>query len=255
MKLKQKFQESLVKYGASWQFRKYVMKNRLEDDVVNRLIREPRDEYLLFYMKHHSLSTNQISEILMREKVDEVMLATVRAYNLTIRQQETLVEKNNALLLEAYLSPKGFFEPSRRFQALTEYKFIYGMIKSKKLTGAEIFKTYVDNFYRTLLTEDMVKLLIENENTYPTKYILHKAKLKREWEEMFINTASESQIRDYIYDHELGMDASQIALINKYFSLARIYYDNYKFRPTPQQLFHERRQQEIERKKAEEELS
>ncbi len=251
MNLKEKIQEGLVKYAGAWQFKKYVEKNRLEDNIVNLLIREHRDSYLLFYMKQHSLSTNQISEILMREKVGEVMLAAVRAYTLTNRQQETLVEKNNALLLEAYLSPQGFFEPNRRFSTLAEYKFIYGIVKSEKLTGAEIFKTYVDNFYRTLLTEDLVKFLIENENTYPTKYILHKAKLKREWEEMFINTASEDMVRDYIYDHELGMDASQIALIKKYFSLARIYYDKYKFRPAPQQLYHERRQEEADRKKSE----
>ncbi len=251
MKLKEKIQESLVKYAGAWQFKKYVEKNRLEDNIVNSLIREHRDEYLLFYMKQHSLSTSQISEILMRDKVDEVMLAAVRAYTLTNRQQETLVEKNNALLLEAYLSPKGFFETSRRFSTLAEYKFIYGMVKSQKLTGAEIFKTYVDNFYRTLLTDDLVKLLIENENTYPAKYILHRAKLKREWEEMFVNTASEDMIKDYINDHDFGLDASQMALIEKHFPLARIYYDKYKFRPVPQQLYHERRQEEAGRKKSE----
>lgn len=250
MKLKEKFQAGLVKYAGAWQFKKYVEKNRLEDSVVNDLIREPRDEYLLIYMKQHTLSADQISEILMREKVGEVMLAVARAYTLTNRQQETLVEKNNAILLEAYLCPKGFFEPARRLSTLAEYKFIYGMVKSTKLTGAEIFKTYVDNFYRTLLTEDLVEFLIKNENTYPTKYILHKAKLKREWEEMFVKTASEDMVKDYIYDHEFGMDASQIELINKYPSLAKIYYDKYKFRPLPQQLYHKRRQEENEQRKS-----
>ncbi|MCM1324273.1 MAG: hypothetical protein NC218_08930 [Acetobacter sp.] len=249
--MKTNIQKTIVKFGGSRLFEKYVKNNRLEDEVVNQLIQDKNDEYMLFYIKNHTLSTSQITEILYRDKVDELMLAVVKSTVLNRKQQEILVEKNNALLIEAYLCPKGFFDPDRRFCYIAEYKFIYGIVKSTKLTGVEIFKTYVDHFYRTLLTEDIVQLLIANENSFATKYIFLKAKLRKEWEELFVKNASSELLKSYIAEHEFGMDAAQILLIEKDFTLAQVYYDKYKFRIKPQQLYHEKRQKEIERRKNE----
>ncbi len=254
MNAKKKFQEILVKFGGTWPLN-YVKTHRLDDDIINSLIREntdDSDEFLLHYVQYHTLSTDQITEILQRDKVGELMLSVARKYILTPKQQEILIEKNNVLLWEAYLCPKGFFDSNRRFKTLPEYMFIYNMVKSEKLIGAEIFKTYVDNTYKTLLTEDVVKLLIENENTWACKYIFHRAKLKREWEENFIFTASDEMLRSYFNEHEFGSDAGQLALVQQKFALAQAYSRKYKFRPKAQQIYYEIRQREIERKKAEE---
>lgn len=247
MKPKKLFQEMLLKAGDTTLF-KYIENHRLEDEIVTNLIREEKDEILLKYIKIHSLNENQITEILYRDNVDELMLAVVRQYTMTPKQQEIIVEKGNVLLLEAYLCPKGFFDSNRRFATLPEYKFIYGMIKSDKLTGVEIFKAYVDNVYRTLLTEDLIDLLIANENSFATKYIFSRARLKKEWEGAFVEKASETMLKNYLDAHEFATDAAQTALIRKNYPLARVYYDKYKFRPNPLKLYHDLRQQEIEKK-------
>jgi len=250
MKLKAKFQEILIKIGGTWPLN-YVKKHRLDDDIVNSLIREEADKFLLHYVQFHTLSTSQITEILQRDKVGELMLAIARKNILTPKQQEILVEKNNVLLLEAYLCPQGYFDSNRRFKTFPEYLFIYKMVKSEKLIGAELFKTYVDNTYKTLLTEDIVNLLIENENTWACKYIFHRARLKREWEEDFVLKASDDLLISYMNEHEFGSDAAHLALVQQKFALAQVYYQKYRLRPKAQQLYHEIRQQEIERKKAE----
>lgn len=249
MKLKKKFQESLIKMGGSWSY-SYVEKHRLNDDVVYSLIRENADDLLLHYIKFYTLSTDQITEILLRDNVGELMLSVARRNLLTPKQQEIIVAKNNVLLFEAYLSPGGFFDVRRRFNTLPEYQFIYNIIKSEKLIGVEVFKTYVDNCYRTILSEDIVNLLIENENTFATQYIFHRARLKKEWEEDFIAKASPELLKRYIDEHEFGSDAAQLALVQQNYPLAQVYYDKYRLRAKAQQLYHEIRQKEIERKKA-----
>lgn len=253
MSLKTKFQEILVKYGGTWALN-YVKKHRLEDDVVNSLIREKKDEFLLHYVQIHSLSTDQITEILQRDEVDELMLAVVRLYVLTSQQQEILIKKNNALLWEAYLCPKGFFVGNRRFATLPEYLFIYKVVKSEKPTGVELFKIYVDNTYKTLLTEDVVNLLIENENTWACKYIFHRARLRKEWEKDFILKVSDNMLKSYMNEHEFYSDDAQLTLVQQKFALAQSYYQNYGFRSKARQLYHDIRQQEIDRQKAEQQM-
>ena len=249
MKLKTIFQEFLTNPGGAWA-EKYVKKNRLKDEIVDRLIENRKDDFLLRYIKIHTLSGNQITRILNRDGIDELMMEVVRINHLTPEQQKCLVAKNNIILTEAYLCPKGFFQEDRRFNTLAEYLFINSIINSEKLIGTEVFKTYVDNCYRTLLTEDLITLLMANETSFATKYIFLKSRLKREWEKMFIETAPESLIKYYIDKHEFIQDASQLLLVTKYFSLAQIYYEKYKLRSQAQQLYHELRKQKIESKKA-----
>lgn len=250
MKMRIFFQKNLVKRGGSFLFG-YVKNHRLEDEVVNFLISEERDDILQHYVKYHTLSTDQITEVLFRETVGDLMLEVVRINILTPKQQELIIEKKNVLLLEAYLSPKGFFDCSRRFNTLPEYLFIYNMIKSDKLTGVELFKTYVDNCYRTLLTEDLIDLLIQNETAFATKYIFRRAKLRREWEADFVKRASETMLKIYIEEHEFGSDAGQLELIQKSDELAKIYYEKHKFRPAAQSVYFNTRQQKCESPKSE----
>ncbi len=242
--MKKIFQKVLVKIGGKVLF-KYIENHRLVDEIVTDMIREKKDDFLLQYIKYHTLSTNQITEILLRDEVDELMLAVVKLYKLTTNQQEYLIEKGSVLLLEAYLSPKGFFDTERRFNTVPEYKFIYGIAKSEKLTGFEIFKAYVDNFYRSLLSKDLVDFLVKNENSFATKYIFSKAKLRKEWEEDFIIASSENMLEYYIGHHEFALDTSQLKLVEKSLPLAKVYYDKYKFRPMANQLYHEQRKATI----------
>lgn len=245
MKTKKIFQEFLVKSGLA---AKYVKNHRLDGDIVTTLIREKKDDILLEYIKIHLLDEAQVTEILYRDKVDELMLAVAKQYVMTPEQQEIIVEKKNVLLWETYLCPKGFFDKNRRFASLPEYKFIYGMVKSEKLIGLEVFKTYVDSCYRSLLTPSLIDLFIANENSYATRYIFSRARLKRDWEEDFVEKANVTLLKCYIDVHELATDDAQIALIRKDYALARVYYDKYKFRTAPAKLYHDLRQQEIDKK-------
>lgn len=247
MNTRKKFQEMILKVGGSI-LSKYIERHRLEDEIIYELIRAKKDEFLIKYGKLHSFSMPQITEILLREGVDELQLFVARRNTLTTKQQEILVEKGNVLLIEAYLCPNDLFKSERRFATLPEYKFVYRMIKSDKLTGVEIFKTYVDNCYRTLLTEDLIDLLIENETSFPTKYIFYRARLKKEWEEMFIQKASAEMLKSYLEEHELGTDSAQVALIRKNYDLAEEYAQKYSFRTKARQLYYEQR--ELNRNKA-----
>ncbi len=247
--LRRKLQEILVKFGGTWLFKKYVTRHRLEDDVVSWLIANNKEAYLLFYMAIHLLAPHHITTILRQDVVNAVMLFAVRKNSLSAEQEAMLVQRNNVLLLEAYLCPNGFFDTNRRFATLPEYLFIHSMVKSEKLTGVEIFKTYIDNSYRTLLTDDLIKLLAENENSFATKYILKKSRLRKEQEELFLNCASEDLIRYYINEHEIGSDQAQIVLVEEHFELAQLHFNKYKLRQKAQQLYHEIRRKEVEKRK------
>ncbi len=249
MYLKQKFQKILVKYGGNWLFKKYVLHHRLDDNVVSWLIANHKEAYLLFYMTLHLLSTQHITGILQSDVVNAVMLAAVKKQKLNVDQEVMLVQKNNVLLLEAYLCPNGFFDTERRFNPLPEYLFIYSMVKSEKLTGVEIFKTYVDNNYRSLLTDDLILLLVENEKSFATSYILQKTRLRKEQEELFIQKASGTLLRNYINEHEIGSDQAQILLVKNHFELAQLHFNKYKLRQKAQQLYHEMRRMEVEKRK------
>lgn len=249
MKIKAIFQDFLIKYGGAWAL-KYVEKKGLDDTVVNKLINTKKDDFLLHYIKFHTLSASQITMILNRDGIDELMLEVVRINTLSSKQQELLVAKKHVLLFEAYLSPKGYFDERRRFQTLPEYMFIYGILHSEKLICVEVFKTYVDNCFRTLLTPDLIELLIANETSFVTQYIFSKSRVKKEWEKMFVEMASEDLLRSYISKHEFALDATQLQLVNKSFSLAQLYYEKYKLRSQAQQLYHELRKKKLEEKKA-----
>lgn len=249
MRLKEFVQEILVKYCGIQLFRNYVSQNRLEEDVVARLIFNNMFEHLLIYMDYHLLSDKHVQTILQYDTVNAVMLSAVKKYTLDPKQQLTLVQKNNVLLLEAYLSPNGIFDINRRFGTLPEYYFIYGMVKSDKMIGVEIFKTYVDNTYRTLITEELIQLLAQNESAFATRYILQKVRIKKELEELFVSLASDELIRYYINEHELGSDQAQILLVQEHFELAQLHFNKYKLRAKAQKLYHEKRQRDTEKRK------
>lgn len=249
MKLRRTIQEILVKYCGIQLFKSYVSKYRLDEEVLNYLILHHMYEHIIIYMNFYMLGSEHIKSILQYDTVNEVMLTAVRKHYLSEEQQLVLVQKNNVLLLEAYLCPNGIFDTERRFKTLPEYYFIHGMIKSEKMVGVEIFKTYVDNTYRSLVTEDLVHLLAENENAFATRYILQKIRIRRELEELFISLASENLISYYINEHELGSDKAQILLVQKHFKLAQLHFNKYKLRPTAQKLYHEIRRKEAEKKK------
>lgn len=247
--MKQKFQKILVKYGGIWLFKKYVSRHHLKDDIVSWLIRNNKEAYLLIYMAIHLLSSQHITSILEAPVVNAVMLLAVRKHRLSAEQQALLVQKNNVLLLEAYLCPNGIFDENRRFSTLPEFLFVQSIVKSEKLTGVEIFKTYVDNNYRDLLTADLIRLLVNNEHAFATMYILQKARLRKEQEEQFLNTASDNLIRYYISEHEITSDQAQILLVEQHFELAQLHFNKYKLRVKAQQLYHERRRLDVENRK------
>lgn len=253
MNVKRMFEIGLVRYAGLSLFKKYINKKSLDDKVIEMMILEKKDEYLEAYMQVHKLSDDQVTSILSRNGVDGLMLSVVKNDQLNEEQQEILVKKNNTLLLESYLSPAGFFDLRRRFSKPVEYLFINSIIKSEKMVGLEIFKTYIDNFYRTIWSEDLFNLLMKNNASLPAQYIFRKVHLPRDLEERFISEASEALIRDYLQDHHLNNDNALLLLVEEKSELAELYYEKYKLRGKAQEVYFRQRQQNYQTEKEAEE--
>ncbi len=247
--LKKMFQAALVRYGSTWLFKKYVKKYRLEDEVVDLLIQENRTERLMEYIKHQELSSRHLTGILSGE-MNDLTLHSVRNNILDNEQQQLLVSKKNILLLEAYLSPEGYFDLARRFKPAAEQMYILSMAQSEKKIGVEVFKAYIDNTSRDVITEGLLKAILPYDS-FATHYVLHKAVLKKEHEEYLVKNAQEHLIGEYIKDHELASDAAQLALVEENFELAKKHFNLYGLRSQAQQRYHALRKQAIERSQAE----
>jgi len=244
MKLKVWFQEAVIKCGT-WLFKKLIEHQRLEDIVVDKLIFEKKEEYLLEYIKKWPLSTYQITEILNGEE-NLLMIETLKNNVLNQEQQTVLVSKNNALLLERYLMPNGFFEIARRFKTIPEYMFIKGLAKSKKSAGYEVFKTYIDNTCRDVLSNELLEALLEMEESTLVHYIFYRVVLKKDQEMIFVKKADTNLIKTYISGHQLYSDSAQYQLLEKSFELAELHFQLYGLQSKAQQTYHKLRKEKIE---------
>lgn len=257
MKLGKFFQKSILKIGSVWLFEITIKHFRFDEEVITDLIRgkyKNKEMLLLPYVKRHMLNPGQIKELLLKEE-SFAMLEALRNNNLDEEGERLLGEKCNALLLEAYLLPKGYFEPSRRFKALNEYLLIESFIKSKNETyvAAEVFKAYVDNTSSDLLTNDVLELIVKND-VWASRYILCKCRLKKEQEDFFVANAPQSMAEEYISCQKLWCESAQLYLLEHNFSLAELHYNKYGLRFNAQTIYHAMRrkasaEREAKRKK------
>lgn len=237
MSLKILFQDALTK--SAWLFKKYVYKHRLEEVVVRKLVRQNKEDRLLVYIKRHALSSDIITEILSGED-GKLMQEVLKRYSLDETQQEILVEKNNALLLENYLCPDGYFNISRRFKKTVERQFILSIVMAEKMVGLEVFKTYVDNTARDLL-EDVLFEALAAKDTFVSRYVLMKCRLTKEQEEYLVANAPQGLLEEYFNEKQLASDVAQLKLVERDFELAKSYFNRYGLRSKAQQTFHELR--------------
>ncbi len=259
MELNKFFQKLLIRFMGFGLFVKYVRKHRLNDEIVDYLIREKKIPLLMEYTKYNQLSSYQISAIL-EYFGDEQELRTMNFVQSILRnnilnekQQDIMVSKNDVLFLESYLSPNGYFDAGRRFKRIPEYIYIQGMVQSKKTIGIEVFKAYIDNTARDIMTDDMLNFLItQSTENFAVRYLIQKAKMSKEQEERLLEKGPEKMVELRIQSNELISDISQQHLVNKYFEMAEKYFKQYGLRSKAQQEFYARRHARIEEVHAEE---
>lgn len=246
MEVKGLFQHILLKIGNVCLFSHYVKKHRLDAAFVNALIRgeyNKSEEFLLVYLKNCILEDSQLTEILY-QKESEALVMALRQKILNHEQQKILAEKKSAILLEAYLCPKGYFDESRRFDRLAEYILIESFVKSSELerVGAEIAKIYIDNTAKDLLTDDILQLIIKNDG-WATRHILARCRLGHEQEEAFVEKAPQAMLEYYLKIWPLWSESAQLKLIEKDFVLAERHFQNHGLRCEAEILFHARRKE------------
>lgn len=259
MELNKFFQKLLVRFMGFGLFVRYVRKHRLSDEIVDYLIREKKIPLLMEYTKYNQLSSYQITNIL-EYFGDEQELNTMKLVQSILRnnilneeQQNLMVSKNDVLFLESYLSPNGYYDNARRFKRIPEYGYIQGMAKSNKTVGIELFKAYIDNNARDIVTDDLLNFLLEQStDSFAVRYLIQKVKMSKEQEEKLLETAPEKMVALRIQSNELISDVSQLLLVTKYYDLAEKYFDKYGLRSKAQQEFYARRHVKLEEAHAEE---
>lgn len=259
MELNKFFQKLLVRFMGFKVFVCYGRKHRLADEIVDYLIREKKISLLMEYTKYNQLSSYQISAIL-EYLGDEKELNTMEFVQRLLRnnvlneeQQKKMVSKNDVLFLESYLSPNGYYDNTRRFKRVPEYSYIQGMVQSNKNVGIEMFKAYIDNNARDIMTDDLLDFLVkQSTDSFAVRYLIQKVKMSKEQEEKLLETAPEKMVALRIQSNELISDVSQLLLVTKYYDLAEKYFDKYGLRSKAQQEFYARRHVKLEEAHAEE---
>ena len=260
MELNKFFQKLLIKFMGFGLFVRYVRKHRLADEIVDYLIREKRIQLLMEYTKYNQLSSYQITAIL-DDFGDEEDMNTMKFVQNLLRnnilneeQQKMMVSKNDVLFLESYLSPNGYYDNTRRLKRVPEYGYIRSMVQSKKTVGIELYKAYIDNNARDIMTDDLMDFLVEQSTeSFAVRYLVQKAKMSKEQEEKLMEKGSAALIELRTQTNELISDISQQQLVNKYFELAEKHFEKYGLRSKAQQEFYARRHAKLEEAHAEEE--
>lgn len=227
--------------GSLKKFSNFVMENVLDDEALQIIVKENKIDFFREYLKHQELTNEQITKILSQDKVTPIMLWLVRLVKkFNAKQQMLIVKKQNAMLFEAYLYPDGLFDIKRRFYDEVEYHYIENMVKiteTDKYVGWEVFKAYVDNNYGRMIRSDVILLLVKYPNSYATRYILHRGKIRKDFEVLFIENASEDLLDFYLEERQFTTDKGQKALIQKSMKLAQKHLDKYGFCPYVHDMF------------------
>ena len=223
----------------------HVSVNELKPSEVSMLVKRDTESILLEYIKIHKLKSYQVTNILKGEYESNLVQEILRTYELNEEQEEILAAKNNILLLENYLSPKGYLDPEKRLSPKAEKIYIINMLKRQNNIGLELFKTYVDNNKKTILTDEILKEALERD-CIASRYLLLKSYLTEVQEEYLLLNASEERIEDYIAKKQLYSEKAQMLLVEKYFSLAKLHQEDHGLRPKAQQLYRSKKREEIQ---------
>jgi hypothetical protein len=230
----------LLPVTGGWYTRKY----HLTEVTLDRLFRQHQEGLLLVYMETHRLPEKYIDIILDGNYPG--LLVQIKKYPLTQEQQVKMLKKRNFDLIEGYLCPKGFLDETRRFAPEAELLFLSLMAEHNVMF--EVFKSYVDVFYKTLLTDDVIRtVLFQYPQSLAVEYILVRTKVKKEQEESFVRLAPKELLEFYIEQSNFSTDAAELALVETHYCLAKKYFASYGFRPLAHAAYHNRRKAEVEK--------
>ena len=219
--------------------------SELNPREVSMLANKDTEKVLLEYIKIHKLKPYQVTNILKGEYESDLVQEVLRNYELNEEQEEILASKNNILLLESYLSPKGYLDPKKRLSPKAEKIYVINMLQRKNNIGLELFKTYVDNNKRTILTDEILSEALKRD-CIASRYLLLKSFLTEEQEVYLLQNATEERIDNYIDKKQLYSETAQTLLTEKYFSLAKIHHENYGLRPKAQQVYRSKKREELQ---------
>lgn len=223
-------------------FKESVLNTTLSDNDVNLLIEEERGEFLKEYAQYHQLNDEQIERIFAPNEVTPFMIEMAKVLsNLNEKQQIMLLEKRNSFLFASYLMPNWIFDTNRRFKGKAEELYIQIMADTTTNVGVETFIAYVDNNYRRMLTREVLDIVLEYPDSNAIRYMLRRAKLKKEYEGHFIEKAPDRLLKHYLDYHEINQEYAQLILIDRDFQLAQMHLENYGLRPQAQKTFYARR--------------
>ena len=250
------FQSLVIWLGGTWVYKKSPLDDRVVDNLIEAdkivntgvvLERFLRKKDMLFdYISKYRLKPYQVTNILRGRHSKELVKSIVLNYELSEEQEEFLLSlDNNILLLETYLSPQGYLDPSKRLAPKAEEKYVVRMLTSQKQVGLELFKTYVDNSKRTILTDNILKIALKYDSI-ASRYLLLKSYFDEDQELYLINTLSEEKLDDYISFKQLYYDKSQMMLIERYFALAKLHHEKYGFRPKVMSAFRDKKKAELQ---------
>lgn len=230
-----------IKFNNLKKFKEHIQNNALDDEIVNYLIKEQKIEFLKEYVVYHPLSEEQIKKIFASPDVTPLMLAMARVLDLTPEQQKVIISKKNAMLFEAYLFPQGIFDLNRRFKNDAETLFVATMTEINSQVGIEAYRTYVDNHYRRMLTMEVLEIIIEYPESYAAKYLLQRAKLKKEYEGFFVENAPRELLAHYLEYNDLNQEYAQEILLQRDFELTKFHQEKYGLRQGVQKDYFEQR--------------
>ena len=233
--------------GEEWG-KAYVRKHCLDDVIVDRLIKSEKKRYLLKeYAKNHTLKGYQIASILQLPNEISLKQEVLKRNELDEKEQELLItsSKNNTLLFETYLCPDGYYLSERTFALKPEFLFLSSLIEKNNMMGFEIFKTYVANNNKKVLTPELLKIIIENDNQL-SRHILIKARLNRDMEEFFVENSSNEMLRFYISNCQFYADSAQLLLVERDYDLAHLHFKSYGLRSKAQSLYYQLRKEELD---------
>ena len=226
--------------------------NPLASSVINRMIdnlHEKENEIKFCdYMQNNKLKSSLITKLLLKlndEGFFHLMQVLVRTQDLNEYQQELLAEKKNILLLENYLAPDGFLEPSKRLSRKAEFVYLRDMIERNSMVGIELLKTYIDNFKRDVLTDELLEVAIKNYGV-ASRYLLLRSFLNESQEIYLVKNMPESSLADYLRGKQIYQDSAQLHLVEEHYELSKVHYNEYGLRSRAQQAFYAKRRVEIQ---------
>ena len=213
----------------------YAIDNKLEIEVFDQASQK-------------KLTEEQITKILQTHE-GEPTQELVKNYELTEAQQIILCSKKNTLLIENYLAPTGYLE--RALCPEAEFIYVETMINKTSNIGIEMFKTYVDNNKKTILTDELLKIALEKissskEEAIAAKYLIQRAYFTEAQEVYLLEHSTFEMMEEYLAIKQIYQEESQIRLVEKFYELAKIHQEDYGLRPKALQLYRSKRKEELQ---------